>query len=262
MKKLGIETAKPIAYDSPDHIQPCGTAQNNTTNERFNRKLFQYIPPTEVRLLDIGCAGGGLVKSILDAGGFSVGLEGSDYSQRHKRAEWATIPDHLFTADVTEPFELYEETEDGGRKRLQFNVVTGWEFFEHITEEGIRKVVENILKHLAPGGVVMASIAPYPHVVEGATLHQTVQDRPWWIEKFATLGLTKSDDVEKFFHYDWLRGEPDYKSFEYGSFPIALVRTGEQPLYLEKLRSLRLRNKPYELLRTIYRQRRRLMAKS
>ena len=54
------------------------------------------------------------MKSILDAGGFAVGVEGSDYSQRHKRAEWATIPDHLFTTDATVPFQLSEEV---GRRR-------------------------------------------------------------------------------------------------------------------------------------------------
>jgi SAM-dependent methyltransferase len=262
MKTTRIETSKPVAYDSPDHIQPCGTAQNNTTNARFNRKLFQYIPAPEVRLLDIGCAGGGLVRSILDSGGFAVGIEGSDYSKRHKRAEWATIPDHLFTADVTEPFELYEESGDGGRSPLDFNVITGWEFFEHITEEGVRKVVANLLRHLAPRGIVLASICPHEHVLEGVTLHQTVQDKPWWVATFADLGLTKSDEVEHFFHYDWLRGEPDYTAYGYGSFPIALVRTGERPLFLEKLRTLRLRNAPYELLRTVYRQRRRFSSKS
>jgi hypothetical protein len=80
METFGIETSKPIAYDSPDHIQPHGTASNNTTSPRFNGKLFEYIPAGEVRLLDIGCSGGGLVKSILDEGGFGIGIEGSDYS--------------------------------------------------------------------------------------------------------------------------------------------------------------------------------------
>src|SRR4051794_25089447 len=86
LSKISIETPKPVAYDSPDHIEPVGTAADNSTSRRFNAKLFRYIPPAEVRLLDVGCSGGGLVKSILDAGGFAVGVEGSDYSQRHKRA--------------------------------------------------------------------------------------------------------------------------------------------------------------------------------
>src|SRR4051794_1825047 len=128
MATITIETQKPVAYDSPDHIQPVGTALDNSTSRRFNRKLFDYIPPREVRLLDIGCSGGGQVKSILDDGGFAVGIEGSDYSRKKKRAEWATIPGHLFTADVTVPFTLSEEDGAGGRSPLRFNVITAWEF--------------------------------------------------------------------------------------------------------------------------------------
>src|SRR5262249_488147 len=99
---MRLETSKPVAYDSPDHLGPVGTANDNTTNPRFNRKLFAYLP--DVRLLDIGCAGGGLVKSIIDDGGFAVGIEGSDYSKQRRRAEWATIPDRLFTADAAGAF--------------------------------------------------------------------------------------------------------------------------------------------------------------
>ena len=53
-----IETSKPVAYDSPDHVTPWGTADNNTKNPRFNHKLLDYIPKNEIKLLDIGCSGG------------------------------------------------------------------------------------------------------------------------------------------------------------------------------------------------------------
>jgi hypothetical protein len=46
---IRIETEKPIAYDSPDHIQPHGTANDNTTQPRFNRKLGRLIPACDVR---------------------------------------------------------------------------------------------------------------------------------------------------------------------------------------------------------------------
>src|SRR4051812_40605701 len=104
-----VKTSKPIAYDSPDHITPVGSARDNHLNHEFNRKLYQVFPIDRVRVLDLGCAGGGFVKSILAAGGFAIGIEGSDYSKVRKRAEWATIPDSLFTADMTEPFEVEEQ---------------------------------------------------------------------------------------------------------------------------------------------------------
>lgn len=241
MGMIRIETTKPIAYDSPDHIQPHGTAENNTTNRRFNEKLFRYIPRERVRLLDLGCSGGGLVKSIIDGGGFAVGIEGSDYSLRHRRAEWATIPDHLFTADATVDFQLNDRHGDGRDEPLRFNVVTAWEFFEHIAQEGIPGICANILRHLEPGGIVMASIATYADVVNGVTLHQTVRMRPWWEETFLRYGLERQRAVERYFNFDMLNGLPVG-----WSFTIALTRKGEVPIGYEKLRGLTRTNAPYE----------------
>jgi SAM-dependent methyltransferase len=177
-------------------------------------------------LLDIGCSGGGLVKSVLDGGGFAVGVEGSDYSLKRKRAEWATIPGHLFTADATEPFQLSEIDESGSKTPLTFNVITAWEFFEHIPEQGLAPIVKNILNHLAPRGIVMASIATYPDVVNGVALHQTIHMRPWWVKTFAWLGFERQEEIEKYFGFDMVRGLPlSYDS----SFTIALTRVGESP---------------------------------
>jgi SAM-dependent methyltransferase len=244
--RIRIETEKPIAYDSPDHIQPHGTAQNNTTQPRFNRKLGRLIPAPEVRLLDLGCAGGGLVKSILDDGGFAVGVEGSDYSRKIRRAEWATIPDHLFTADATVPFRLAEEVGPGRWEGLKFNVVTAWEFFEHIGEDGVAGVVDNILRHLAPGGFLLASIATYPDVVNGVVLHQTVHQKPWWVSTFARLGMQHQRDLENYFRFDMVNGEPHGPSFT-----IALSRRGEPLANHAGLRSLIRQDLPRETLRTV-----------
>jgi SAM-dependent methyltransferase len=233
MGVIGIETRKPIAYDSPDHIQPHGTAQDNTTQPRFNRKLYRYIPARDVRLLDIGCSGGGLVKSIIDDGGFSVGVEGSDYSRKIKRAEWATIPDHLFTADATEPFQLFEEQGDGTRVPLLFNVITAWEFFEHIAVDGLEGTVSNILRHLAPRGFLLASIATFSDIVSGVTLHQTVHQKPWWIKTFSRLGMEHQGSLERYFHFDMVNGLPNGPSFT-----IALTRKVETPPDPARLREL------------------------
>ena len=79
---ITIQTEKPVAYDSPDHVYPFGTANDNSTDAIFNDALFALIPPRDVRLLDIGCSGGGFVKSILDAGGLAVGVEGRESGRR------------------------------------------------------------------------------------------------------------------------------------------------------------------------------------
>jgi SAM-dependent methyltransferase len=248
---IRIETAKPVAYDSPDHLEPWGTARDNSVDRRFNRKLFHYLPPHRLRVLDIGCAGGGFVKSVLDAGGFAVGIEGSDYSRKHRRAEWATIPGHLFTADATEPFRLLETT-NGQDRPLRFNVVTAWEFFEHIAEEGLAGVVGNIQNHLDRPGIVLASIAPYEDIVNDVRLHQCVHEKDWWVATFARLGLQRLEAVERYFHFDWVRGGPGH-----ASFTIALGRVRGSAAEPERLRLFTRLYTPYEALRHLRRWARR-----
>ena len=62
-----------------------------------------------MKYMDIGCSGGGFVYQFVTRGVFAVGVEGSDYSKKNKRSEWATIPDYLFTGDVTKPFHFVDE---------------------------------------------------------------------------------------------------------------------------------------------------------
>src|SRR5262249_52883832 len=149
---------RPVAYDSPDHRFPTGTRRDNSRNRRFNVKLYQllgrhmprvgprgawvYWPNIDLKVLDIGCAGGGFVKDCLDDGYLAVGLEGSDYSKKRNRAEWATIPDYLFTCDVTKDFDVVLR-DGGGERRILFDAVTAWEVMEHIAERDLPKVAEN-----------------------------------------------------------------------------------------------------------------------
>lgn len=192
---ITIETEKPVALESLDHTQPLGAANDNTWKKAFNRKLWQIQP--EPRVLDLGCSGGGFVRSILEDGGFAIGIEGSDFSFRHKRAEWGVIPNHLFTADCTEPFRISNCQPDP----VRFNVVTGWEFFEHIATDKIPAVLQNVKDHAQPGALFMGSISQQiePH-------HQTVQSKQWWIEEFRGQGFVHRPDLERHFGDDIVRG--------------------------------------------------------
>jgi hypothetical protein len=211
---ITIHTAKPIALDSIDHRFPAGTRDDNSVNRAFNWRLYDRIPPRDVRLLDIGCAGGGLVKSILDDGGFAVGIEGSDYCQARHRHEWATIPWNLFTADATAPFELLGP----GIRPLTFNVITAWEFWEHITEPDIAGVARNLLLHSAPDAFFIGSVSSVSWQAAGIEYHATTRPKPWWIATFTSLGFAHRPDIESFFGPALVRGRPDY----YAGFSIAL----------------------------------------
>src|ERR1051325_2350118 len=159
LRKLRVRAEREVAYESPDHLIPWGTRRDNSRHRRFNQKLYQLFgeerPP--IWVLDLGCSGGGFVKDCLDDGCMAVGIEGSDFSKRTKRAEWRTIPEHLFTADITKPFEVFGEF-PGGEKQLKFDVITNWEVMEHIHERDIPGVVENVKKHLKPGGLWIMSV--------------------------------------------------------------------------------------------------------
>ncbi len=193
---IALHTTRPIALDSLDHTHPYGTAQDNSTHPPFNFKLYELISAADLRVLDLGCAGGGFVKSVIDDGGFAVGVDGSDYSRRFKRAEWPNIPDNLFTADLCEPMHLTVDSTP-----FQANVVTAWEFFEHISNLRLNVVIQNITAHLEVRGLLMGSISTSPE-----PYHLTINHRDWWIERFAQFGLVHCPDVESHFGKDWLRG--------------------------------------------------------
>jgi glycosyltransferase involved in cell wall biosynthesis/SAM-dependent methyltransferase len=226
MPRFTLSCTKPVAVDSPDHLAPRGTKNDNSRNRLFNRKLESLLNVRPLRILDFGCAGGGFVKDCLDDGHVAAGLEGSDYSQRTNRAEWATIPQHLFTCDITAPFTLAEAPAQApAQMPALFNVITGWEFMEHIAPHDIAKVAENALRHLAPGGIILFSIADFPDSDNGVTYHQTVQPYDWWVRAFAELGLTHHPVLSDYFGHDWIRGP--YQGSQ--SFHLVMTRTADAP---------------------------------
>ena len=124
--RIVLRAEREVAVKSPDHLMPWGTKRDNSMNRRFNDKLYAlFLRAEQLKILDMGCSGGGFVRSCLDDGCLAVGLEGSDFSKRYRRAEWRTIPEYLFTCDVTGTFEILMETE-GDLRPLQFDVVTCW----------------------------------------------------------------------------------------------------------------------------------------
>ncbi len=209
---ITIRTAHPLADWSPDHVHPKGTRTDSTTRPGFNQRLYRVFP--HARLLDLGCAGGGLVQSVLDDGHLAVGIDGSDYSKARNRAAWAHIPGNLFTADITEPFQLY----DGGP--MSFDAITMWEVLEHIPEDRLGRLFANTARHLADGGMVICSVSRMDDCWEGYSYHVTVRGQPWWEAKLADLGWRVRPDLFPLFDPEWVRG-PDNGM---DSFPVVITR--------------------------------------
>lgn len=200
--KVTLDAEREIAFDSPDHLMPWGTRHDNFTNARFNKRLWQLYPVTQVvKVLDLGCAGGEFVRSCINDGHFAVGLEGSDWSKKHKRAAWGLIQDSLFTCDITRPFTLHFQGE-----RLTFDVVTAWEVIEHIKEDDLQMLVLNVKAHLAPGGLWILSITNQEDVLGGVRLHQTVRPKRWWRQKLESFGFDVLDSYAAYFAGQFVRG--------------------------------------------------------
>jgi 2-polyprenyl-3-methyl-5-hydroxy-6-metoxy-1,4-benzoquinol methylase len=221
-QNVRVDREREVAFESPDHLEPWGTRRDNSRNHRFNEKLYKLFSSNHgpLAVLDMGCSGGGFVKDCIDDGCFAIGLEGSDFSKRSRRAEWRTIPEFLFTCDVTGNFDVLSEGEGNSSRRVLFNVVTCWEMIEHLTEDGIERVTANVKKHLAPGGVWIMSVSPNEEIINGVRLHQTVQPREWWIQKFSQLGLHHIEELVKYFNTQFIRG-PKYEGP--GSFILILT---------------------------------------
>jgi 2-polyprenyl-3-methyl-5-hydroxy-6-metoxy-1,4-benzoquinol methylase len=199
-----LQTEGAVALDSADHQWPRGALYDNSTSPRFNRKLYamlNYRP--DLAVLDMGCSGGGFVKSVLDDGFTAVGLEGSDVCKRLQRAEWSTIPLHLFTCDITRPFSLWNDR----NQRVLFDVITAWEVLEHIAPDLVPVVIANIHDNLKPGGFFIGSIdmTPDGNPNLGVVYHLTLEGQDWWAERFLEKGFSPVTN-HPFLTEDWLRG--------------------------------------------------------
>jgi 2-polyprenyl-3-methyl-5-hydroxy-6-metoxy-1,4-benzoquinol methylase len=201
---FAMVTDYPVAVDSDDHRVPRGSTRDNSTNRAFNARLYAWLGDRpDLSVLDIGCAGGGFVRSILEDGRVAVGVEGSDASRRAQSGEWATCPHHLFTADIGRPFRL--TTPDGAPAR--FDVVTAWEVLEHLPEDRVPTLLANIRDHLKPGGHFIGSVDTVPdgNPLTGAVYHLTLRPKPWWLARFAVLGFSEVVDPP-FQTSDYVRG--------------------------------------------------------
>ena len=224
---IRVRAQREVATSSADHRIPWGTRRDNSRNRRFNQKLYKLFAPQKgpLRVLDLGCSGGGFVKDCLDDGCIAVGLEGSDFSKKFRRAEWRTIPEFLFTSDITAPFHIEGEFH-GSFSAIRFDVITSWEVMEHIADADLPQVVKNVLEHLEEGGLWIMSVSPHPDIVEGVNLHQTIQGKEWWVQRLAGLGVEHQEKYVRFFNTQFIRG-PKYNAP--GSFHLIVTRGGKGP---------------------------------
>ena len=183
--KFEVITDKPVAYDSLDHIVPEGTSRDNSTSEGYIREVLDYFDNKEINYLDLGCSGGQLIVDFLDKGHNALGLEGSDYSVKHQRANWPKYHNkNLFTCDIAHPFRIV----DGTGEQVKFDCISAWEVLEHIPFKTLPELMKNIHSHLKPGGIFVGSVSTDPN----PQWHVSIFSKKFWTEKvFHPLFITE-----------------------------------------------------------------------
>jgi SAM-dependent methyltransferase len=190
---ISVITDYPIAYDSPDHILPWGTMRDNSTLPEFIEEIENYFPKLKLNVMDLGCSGGQLVVDFHNRGHIAVGLEGSDYSVKHQRANWPEWYNKiLFTCDVTKEYQV-----DNNNEPLKCDLITAWEVLEHIHPNDLQMFFSQIAKHLAPDGIFVASVSTNHDVIDGVALHQSVfQQHEWLFDILTDEGALRDSNLE------------------------------------------------------------------
>jgi cyclopropane fatty-acyl-phospholipid synthase-like methyltransferase len=217
MNNITLKTDHPIAFDSPDHITPWGTMRDNTTNLNFIDEIHEFFKlNNEVdnfNFLDLGCSGGQLVIDFHKRGNLSIGLEGSDYSVKHQRANWPEYYNKiLFTCDVTKPYTIYNNDE-----KVEFDLITAWEVVEHIHPKDLSNFFAYINDNLKTGGMFLASVSTIVDNATGIDLHQSVFSEAEWYKNFPHI--LKDTDLQ-LYAYPFT-----YKvRWDGGSFHVLLIK--------------------------------------
>lgn len=190
--RIELQTKFPVAFESPDHLVPWGTMNDNSTNRKFVLFMDHLVRSQRdagpYAFMDLGCSGGQLVRDFKDLSWTAVGLEGSDYSLKHRRANWPKMAGkNLFTCDITKPFQVLRD-----QRPLAFDLITAWEVLEHVPPSALDQLFRNIAGHLRPGGYFIASTTSVPDFHDGVDLHQSKFSNQQWRE----LITTKAPDLQ------------------------------------------------------------------
>ena len=159
--KILIKTDYPVAFDSLDHIYPAGTKNDNFSNSAFINEVELQLCKnnSSLKIIDLGCAGGKLVRDFVDRGHIAIGLEGSNYSLKYQRAEWPSLyGKNLFTCDITKEYSVSIEI-DNKNESFESDLITAWEVIEHIPPDRLTIFFDLIRKHLKIGGKFVAGIS-------------------------------------------------------------------------------------------------------
>lgn len=182
-KRINFICASSKAIDSQDQLNPQSTLEGKAINSDFVNYIKSKFGD-KINVLDIGTGAGGLVFDFLSNEILAYGIDGADYSKNNSLGFWGILKDFLYTADATKPFKFLSNN-----KQFKFDLITAWEFLEHIPEEKLPSLFNNICNNLTNNGYFICSIS----LLEYQPYHVTLKPKDWWVQIMKDSGLTVVD---------------------------------------------------------------------
>lgn len=155
---MKVVTKYPFCVESLDYQEPIGAVNDNTSNAQFILDVEKFINKEKLCTLELGCAGGQIVYDLIKRGHAAYGLEGTPYPLEKGRTAWVEYGGkNLFNCDLSKPFELLDDEGDD----MKFDVISHWEFAEHLPTECLDYLFARLYLYLEDDGVILGCICPW-----------------------------------------------------------------------------------------------------
>jgi len=162
--------------------------QEGSTHENDARDLMAVFDLKDKKVLDIGCCFGYQVKHLNLLGADAVGIDCSEYAVDNSYDQ-----SRVLLCDISEGLLPFPDN--------SFDFVYSLATLEHIYEEAIPGLIDEIKRILKPGGITMH----YPEVgdskhAQGDASHVTLYPLEWWADQFERVfpGGKLSEKEEQF----------------------------------------------------------------
>ena len=148
-----------------------------------------------LRLLDVGCAFGFLLRHLRKRGYDVRGVDFSEYAVLNAPTD---IQPYVSQYDLTGKDELTDWYKP-------FDIVTCFETLEHIDWQHAPRAIERLHSILKPGGLLIATICVVGQPdSDSDPTHVSVVPREWWEALFAEAGFVEDRDTEGQLRWFWL----------------------------------------------------------
>jgi SAM-dependent methyltransferase len=177
------------------------------TNIDYIKTVYKLFPQKkQISILDIGCGPGSFLEPFIEDGNIVLGLDGFYVNRKFGVGPWGRFPNNFFNCDIAKPFKAcYDEYGRINSDNLvyEFDIISTFEFMEHLYYEQLDQVFNNMYKHLKNGGIIVAGIS---FNQQGG--HFIIENRQWWIDKFKEFGLINSKSLENIMNNNYQKYYP------------------------------------------------------